>query len=281
MSDGKESFDDVYDRPDPRPYFSALRPLEYQPPLHGQPVFRTAVAALRDRRPGEEPVTVVDLCCSYGVNAALLNHDVTLRDLYDRYTSPDASGASTAELERSDRDFYGARRKRRARCVGVDAAANAVGYATRAGLLDAGFAEDLESSEPTPELREAAAPADMITITGGVGYIYTQTIDRVVSAVDQPPWVVAFVLRMFSYEPIAEALSQYGLETQHYEGGTFRQRRFADAQEQEFCLEQLSQAGVDPTGKESEGYYHTNLYVSRPPGDAAEVPLERLLAAAS
>jgi hypothetical protein len=278
---GKESFDDVYDRPDPRPYFHALQPLEYQPPLHGQPVFRTAVAALRDRRPESEPLTVLDLCCSYGVNAALLNHELTLDDLYARYTSPDTDGMSTAELERRDREFFVERRERRARCVGIDAAANAVRYATRTGLLDAGFAEDLESSAPSPQLRDAAAPADMITITGGVGYIYTQTIDRVVGSADEPPWVVAFVLRMFSYEPIAEALSRYGLMTERYEGGTFLQRRFANAQEQQYCLDELARAGVDSTDKEAEGYYHTNLFVSRPPEDAADMPLERLLATGS
>jgi hypothetical protein len=37
------------------------------------------------------PATVLDICCSYGINAALLNHHVTLEELYDRYTSPKLS----------------------------------------------------------------------------------------------------------------------------------------------------------------------------------------------
>ncbi len=44
-------------------------------------------------------------------------------------------------------------------------------------------------------------------------------------------------------------------------------------------LEQLRDRGVDPTGKESEGDFLAEFYLSRPMKDAAEVPIERLLQA--
>jgi hypothetical protein len=66
--------------------------------------------------------------------------------------------------------------------------------------------------------------------------------------------------------------------TEKLEGRTFVQRRFATADEQEEVLEQLRERGVDPTGKESEGYLLAEFYLSRPAHDVAEAPIERLLA---
>ncbi|MFF5538466.1 hypothetical protein ACFY71_39455 [Streptomyces cinerochromogenes] len=67
------------------------------------------------------------MCCSYGINAALLNHHVTLQDLYDRYTSPQLAGLTTAELIDADRTYYAARRRTDAvPVIGLDIAAPAI-----------------------------------------------------------------------------------------------------------------------------------------------------------
>jgi hypothetical protein len=74
-----------------------------------------------------------------------------------------------------------------------------------------------------------------------------------------------FVLRMFSYEPVAESLTELGYETADVDG-VFRQRQFASAEEQAQILDTLSAAGVDPAGLESDGWLYARLYVSRPRG---------------
>ncbi len=83
---------------------------------------------------------------------------------------------------------------------------------------------------------------------------------------------------MFPFESIEETLKDWGYVTEKLEGRTFVQRRFAAADEQEEVLEQLRERGVDPTGKESEGYLLAEFYLSRPAHDEAEAPIERLLA---
>ena len=40
----------------------------------------------------------MDVCCSYGINAALLKHELTLNDLYARYGSGELAGLSSEEL---------------------------------------------------------------------------------------------------------------------------------------------------------------------------------------
>lgn len=282
----KANFDNVYDLPDPRGYFEALGALDYRAPEHGRRVFP---ALLREmRRDGGSAPRVLDLCCSYGVNAALLKNGLTLDDLYARYGSEEVAGLSTGELAASDTAFYAGRRREDApEVVGTDAAANAVSYALRVGLLDAGAGEDLEESEPTEELRRAARGVGLVTVTGGVGYVWERTFDRVLSAVTgaapafagRPPWVAAFAVRFVDYEPIAAVIARHGLATEKISVRTFAQRRFRDSTEREHVLRELAAKDIDPAGKEESGWYHADLYVSRPPEDALKSPADELLGA--
>lgn len=277
-AEGLTPFDHTYDQPDPRAYFRALGPLEYRAPHHGQSVFRRAVDACRRTAPDGEPVAVLDLCCSYGINAALLNHDVTLDDLYAHYTSPQATALTTAELIERDRGFYAARRRPDAvRVTGLDRAANAVAYACAVGLLDEGFAENLESGPPSPPLQRAARHTRLITVTGGMAFLSPRTFQPLLAAARGPVWVAAFPLRTGSYASIAACLAEHGLVTEKVTTRTFPQRRFTGPEEQQFAIRAVTAAGEDPYGKETDGYFHTELYVSRPPEDVTAIPLTDLV----
>ena len=270
----KASFDHIYDLEDPRGYFNALGELEYQAPQHGSSVFSVL---LEEKEANGRPAKVVDLCCSYGVNAALLKHEISLRDLYSRYGSEQLADLSTEELAAADSEFYEEHLvESPPEVVGVDVAGNAVSYAVRTRVLDAGFAEDLEKEEPSEALREAAAGADLLTVTGGIGYVWESTFDRVLSCFSEEdmPWVATMPLRMVDYAPIAEVLSGYGLATEKLATRTFRQRRFLDDREQDHVLRQLSDADIDPNDKEASGWYHSELYLSRPGGEAEKTPLQ-------
>ena len=83
---------------------------------------------------------------------------------------------------------------------------------------------------------------------------------------------------MFPYDPIESCLRDWGLETEKLEGRTFIQRRFANSEERNHSLERLAELGIDPTGKEEDGSYHAEFYLSRPPADIEKLPLAQLLA---
>jgi hypothetical protein len=275
---GKASFDDVDDLPDPRGYMRTLSGLEYQIPEHGRGVFRELVRQLRARR--GEAFSVVDLCSSYGVNPALLNHELTLDDLYERYASPEVDGLTVDELAEADREFY--RRWRRpdpVRCVGLDVAAGAVTYAERVGLIESGSSENLEEQEPSGSLARQLSDVGLVTVTGGVGYITESTFDRILAAglAEHSPWVAAFVLRWVDMSAVAKVLESYGLVTERLEGRTFRQRRFADDGERDHAFGELRALGLDPEDVETDGYHHTWLYLARPQAEA-EPPVAELLA---
>ncbi|WP_245689367.1 hypothetical protein [Streptomyces chattanoogensis] len=275
---GKADFEAIYNCPDPHRYFTTLGPLDYQIPHHGQAVFRAVSEVLQRRRSDRPPLGVVDLCCSYGVNAALLNHRLSLTDLYSRYTGHVPGAPAPDRLAAEDRKFFAKRRRPgAARVIGLDAAEHAVAYAQSAGLLHRGFSDNLELADPSAELRQALAGIDLITVTGGVGYITERTFARLLDCVTSPPWIAAFVLRTVSYDGVVALLDRAGLVTQKLTTRTFRQRRFADGEERREVFKALDRRGLSAVGKEADGFYHADLYLSRPAADAAALPLEKLL----
>jgi hypothetical protein len=280
--DGKASFGHIYNLGDPREYFETLGRLDYRAPQNGYLVFSPLIRAKKRLLGGtSEEMTVVDLCCSYGINGALLKYDVTLDDLYERYRSEELASLSSEELAGADAEFFRShKRKASPKVVGIDVAENAVSYALRAGLLDGGFVENLEEDEPTEALRKAVAAADLLFVTGGVGYVWERTFDRLLGCMTEEegvPWVATFPTRMMDYGPIAKVLSKYGLVTEKLSNHTFAQRRFESIDEQEYVLGELASMGIDPEGREAAGYYHTEFYLSRPPEQASEIPIDALL----
>ncbi|MEU7729655.1 hypothetical protein AB0B78_31130 [Streptomyces sp. NPDC040724] len=255
---GMTSFDDVYALPDPRGYFTALGPYEYQTPGHAQPVFRALAAEL-----GLGRRTVLDVCCSYGINAALLNHDVTLEELFARYTSARSAELTTAELADLDRDFYAVRRRPDAlRAIGIDVSRPALDYAVTVGLLDEGHCVDLEQAEPGEQLRGSLDGTGLITVTGGTSFLTERTFARLFAAIGHPVPVAAFVLRTHDYGAISGCLESYGLTVERA-ATTQPQRRFTDPREQERAVATVTAFGEDPAGKESAGYFHTRLHLAR------------------
>lgn len=257
---GKASFDHVYAEPDPRPYFRALRALDYHLPQLARPYFAKLVEEYRADRGVAEP-TVVDVGCSYGVNAALFRTETTMDQLYDHYTGDEATSLDRAGLVGRDRGLP--RGSGGVRFVGLDVSGPALAYAREAGFVDEAVHADLERDEPTEAQRAVLAGADLVVSTGCLGYVTERTVGQLAALPARPPWMAHFVLRMFSYEPIAARLAGLGYATTEV-AGVFRQRRFASADERERILDTLRADGVEPHELETGGWLCARLYLSRP-----------------
>ena len=160
--------------------------------------------------------------------------------------------------------------------IGLDVAASAVGYALATGALDAGVVENLEVDPPSAELGALMSDVDLITTTGGVGYVTQRTFDRLLDVAPESVWVAAFCLRTYDYGPITETLSAHGLHTERLPQ-TFPQRRFTDPEENRWAVAEVRKRCLDPAGKEAAGYYHAEFYLSRPASDIEQQPLTQLL----
>jgi SAM-dependent methyltransferase len=257
---GKVDFGRIYTQPDPRAYFTTLRALDYRIPQHAAPYFRQLINRYRLSR-GVPVPTVLDVGCSYGINAGLYRRRVGIDELYDHYDG--YTGSRTALIEH-DRNLVGAG-AHDVRWVGLDTSRPALAYAVETGLLDAAVHADLEAAEPTAQESAILGSADLVVSTGCLGYVTDRTLLRIVSAnPERQPWMAHFVLRMFPFDSIAGRLSELGYCTVMLDG-TFRQRRFASAEEQHQMLQAMGRAGVDPDGVETDGWLYARLYVSRPP----------------
>ncbi|MCZ7413928.1 MULTISPECIES: class I SAM-dependent methyltransferase [unclassified Streptomyces] len=262
-ANGKVSLDHVYNQPDPRPYFRAFHPLGYAIPQHAKPYFAKLVREYRDAR-GVAVPQVLDIGCSYGINAALLKYDMTLDELYTRYCPRNPDTRTREALLAQDRELAARPAGPAVRVVGLDASAEALAYAHEAGFLDDAVRADLERDELTLPQRDALAGTDLIVSTGALGYVSERTLVRVLRAQgERRPWMAHFMLRMFPFDPIDAALADLGYETTRVDG-FFRQRRFASPEEQARLLEGMAAAGVDPSGLEAEGWMYAHLYLSRP-----------------
>ncbi|WP_433590440.1 class I SAM-dependent methyltransferase [Nocardia sp. CA-145437] len=268
-STGKASFDDIYDRPDPRQYYARMAELDYQIPELAKPHFQKLLDEYRSAT-GIATPAVLDLGCSYGVNAALLRLDTTMTELSGHYRGRDADDTA-ALLDRDRALLRSGDRLPGVRFIGMDASRPALDYGHAAGFLDEVVHADLESAEPTEAQRQTLAGADLIISTGCVGYITEHTLLRVARAHGgKLPWMAHFVLRMFAFDPIAAHLETLGYRTERAPG-VYRQRRFASPDEQARVLNALAGKGIDTTDAESDGWLYAQLYLSRPkPGTERE-----------
>ncbi|KAF4495938.1 methyltransferase type 12 [Fusarium agapanthi] len=209
---------------------------------------------------GTTASAILDVCCSYGINGALLRHHVDIETWTAHYTD---SKLDSKHQVLADREFFANReRSPKPMVLGLDRADYAVRYALDVGLIDAGL---VEVKDPSPGLREALQGVSLIICTEGVSYLSSRTFARIIAAVGRPSnlWVASAVIRTSSYEEIATELKGYGLVTERLPDAVLRQHRFASAQEQSDAVTHVATRGLDPTGFEEMGYVCADVFISR------------------
>lgn len=282
INQAKVNLDHIYSEKDPREYFKYLGQLDYIIPHLAQPIFEQLIRVRAQSQ--SEPVTVLDLGSSYGVNGALMKYSLTYDMLRDRYTLPALQSLGSEDVLDLDRAFYAAwPRHPHVRVIGLDVSENAIAYAQACGTVDRGIAIDLETSDPDAEQADVLADVDIIVSTGCVGYVTSRTFQKLaaLSRRGRPAWTASFVLRMFPYDNIAASLATQGLETEKFEGATFVQRRFADRAEMEATVRAVESRGIDTRGHETEGLYHADFFLSRPREEIEKCPIQKLVSVVS
>ncbi len=279
-SSGKADFDDIYRESDPREYFRVLCGLDYVIPDLAKTPFRSLINA-RAALQGE-PVKVLDVGCSYGINSALVQHPFDIQRLTQRYSCPHMYGVSSDKLKDLDRSYFASWPKLcDAEFIGIDTSRPATSYAKSVGLLKDAVNTNLENSAPNEAERSALKDADLIISTGCVGYISHRTFAQIMRCQTdrrrKPPVVASFVLRMYSFDAVAAELEHHGLITEKVEGITFVQRRFHSRQEMDATIKRLNAMGISPAGKEGDGLLHAELFISRTEEEIRQTPLSQLI----
>jgi SAM-dependent methyltransferase len=277
INEVKTSMDDIYDRADPRAYFRELKKLDYAIPGAAKPLIQTLIGQLR--HDDGEATQLLDVGCSYGVNAALIKYDLSLSELYAHWGQTVLQGAASDDVIENDRSYFDQLdASENVEVIGLDVAENAVAFGTEVGLLDQGMVVNLET-DPLPEpCAQKLTSVDLVMSTGCVGYVTERTFEKLLPAVSRggQPWLANLVLRMFPFDQIAARLGDRGYVTEKLNGRFFAQRRFACSEEQQQVLEQLKDRGIETFGLEDEGQYFAEFYLSRPAEQATETPIDEL-----
>ncbi|MDE0411907.1 MAG: class I SAM-dependent methyltransferase [Gammaproteobacteria bacterium] len=279
INEAKHRMDHIYDHCDPRLYCSTLEDLNYSIPDSAKLICQALIEQLREVR-NRDTVHVVDLGCSYGINAALLRYDLSMEDLYARWDMDHRAEDSCREIIRSDQEFFeNMHQDGKLEIIGIDSARNAVNFAEETGLVDTGLAVDLESEPVSEPVEDGLASTDLLMSTGCVGYVTEKSFERLMPAVSREPpaWIANFVLRIFPYQPIQDCLASWGYETEKLEDRTFLQRRMASPDEQEKVIRQLRDRNIDPSGQEADGNLVAEFFLSRPTEEVQQQPLHQLL----
>ncbi|KAF5691845.1 methyltransferase type 12 [Fusarium denticulatum] len=271
----KAKFADLYNQKDPRGYLTTLAPLQYTISQQVLTLFQR-FHQLSCR--GTTASAILDVCCSYGINEALLRHNVDVEAWTAHYANL-KPGSEHQVL--AGREFFASReRLSKPMALGIDKANNAVPHALDAGLIDFGWVEDLEANDPSHGLREALQGVSLTICTGGVSYLSSRTFARIIAAVGRSSnlWVTSTMIRTASYVEIATGLRGHGLVTEQLPGVVLRQRRFASAQEESDAVAHVVACGLDPTGFEAIGYVCADVFISRSVVDISRPLIAELVA---
>ncbi len=263
-------FDDIYNLPDCRDYYWAMHQAGFRTAHHAAAGFRQVRADLMAAR-GLDRIGVVDFASGYGIGAALMRHAISLDDVLARYQDPWFDSATTAEVINADRDWFTSHRRtgETDHYIGIDIADKALVYGVDVGIFEHGFAEDLEAAEPSDDLATHLATCDLVIECGSVAHMLPKALDRVLTgAKARNPWVITAPIRGNDTAEAIAVMQDHGLEVSALDVPPFRHRRFADADEQARAIKNAEGRGHDTKGYETTGYFHAQLFLGKPRGEA-------------
>ena len=276
----KDDFDRVYDLDDPSPYYTALRPSDYRMPavlagvlnaIHGQ-----ACAA----RGAGDALQVLDFACGYGAIGALLRHDLSMIELYTRYSERRWRPADERSFWGADAAFFGTRRvaSRRFELGGVDIAGVAVKYAATMGFLDRAFHEDLVGHPPSRELASFLRGVDLVVESGSVGGVLPVAYERILDGCGNAsrPWFLYGPRPDVDWAPLNALWADRGYRAESLGPRPIRYRKALAESERADMLRLTRDMGLPDEAVMRDGYLLVDMTLARPEADAGNPSIEAL-----
>ena len=248
----KKDFSDVYVQKYPAPYLEEMKNVEYRIPDQTKPLYKHLAERIVNYV--KRPVKILDIGSSYGINSALLNHELIMSEL-DKFfieQNPNPSIKSTQnffdDLPNNDPnlEFYL-----------IDTSSPALDFAEKAGLCQDSFCINLEKETISDKLQQVMQDIDLIISTGCVGYIGWKSFEKIFEKIGSDraplPIFVFTLLRIFPSEEIEKVFKDNGFELIKTRIGPLKQRRFYDKTEMNDTLELLKSKNIDATNLEESG----------------------------
>jgi hypothetical protein len=252
------NFENVEARPEPTALFKVLSQLDYRLPVYAANLLRHVLDAL-----AFQENVVLDVCSSYGMDAALLNHRLTLSELYSHYDRDESP--AIAEYIEEDRRFFAERRRvDEVPVIGVDVSVAALSYAISVGLLQGGVRFDLDRALPDADDPAVLARSTVICVGGGTGQVLRQTLLTLVGASTKLPVITGLFPRSLDIRPVAQSLSVAGYEFTADANCVYPRERFATTADQKAAVAGLQHLALPLTATEVNGYHGAVPFVAVP-----------------
>jgi hypothetical protein len=243
---------------EPSAFFERFEELDYRTPAYAATLLRHVLGAL-----SEQDNVIVDLGSSYGINAALINHAVSLPGLYAHYRR-DGKATTAWRIEEDRRFFTATRRSDAVPVIGIDVSSSAINYGISVGLLVAGITSDLEHDRQDHDASVLLRRSTLISASNPVEFLGSRTFITLIGASAHPPVITGFFLRWRDVRPIAQSLAVAGYEFRADYCSVFPLRRFDSVADRRAAVSGLRRLGLKETAVETNGYHGAVPFVAIP-----------------
>jgi len=261
----KKDFTDIYGQKFPNDYLEEMRRLHYRIPNKTKSFYLSLAEQLYKRL--ARPINILDIGSSYGINAALMKHDLEMSDLDDFFLKRE-----NTSMEQTKQFFEKLPSNNHLKFYQIDISDPALQFSEEVKLCKKGICVNLE----TESFSINEIPSfDMIIATGCIGYIGYKAFSNLFvlikkqqtkfsqSEIDKP--IFAFsVLRIFDMEKIQQTFDYYGYSLVRTDLGPIRQRQFSDSEEKSQTVSLLHDKGIDSKDYEDDGYFYAHFYIASP-----------------
>ncbi|AFS82382.1 hypothetical protein [Candidatus Nitrosopumilus sediminis] len=261
----KKDFSNIYVQKFPNSYLKEMKRLEYRIPDETKPLYLSIAKKIYNKL--SKTINIIDIGSSYGINSALMKHDLSMSDLDDFFLKKEPSIEQSKQffdaLPSDDTlDFYQ-----------IDISEPALRFSENVQLCKKGLCVNLEMENlPVQELPQS----DMIIATGCIGYIGYKAFLNIFELLkkqqskenqDNPknrPIFAFSVLRIFDMEDIEKTFNHYDYSLVKADMNPIRQRRFSDLEEKQNTLLLLHNKGIDTKWLEDDGHFYADFYIASP-----------------
>lgn len=258
----KKDFTDIYTKKFPAPYLEQMRSLDYRIADQTKPLYEHLSQRMVNY--AKKPINLLDLGSSYGINSALMSHELIMSELDDFFIEQHPN-PSISEVH----DFFNGlpNKNPNLKFYLVDTSSQALEFAEKAGLCEESFCVNMEKEPLTTEFKRALGDIDFIISTGCIGYIGWKSFEKIFQSIQVHrafPIFAFSLLRMFNLYEIDKVFKKNNFDLVRTKVGPLRQRRFYDEGEMKKTIDLLKDRGTDPHGLEDTGYYFADFYVAGP-----------------
>ena len=260
----KRDFTDVYTQKFPNEYLKEMKRLDYRIPDKTKPLYLSLARQIYKKI--SRTIKVLDIGSSYGINSALMRHNITMSDLDNFFLKENHPPTK----EQARQFFEDMPSDKTLSFCQIDISEPALKFSEDVQLCKKGLCVNLETGDlPIRDIPES----DMIIATGCIGYIGYKAFSNLfeiikrhgVNSENFPNPIFAFsVLRIFDMEKIEKTFDHYGYSIVKTDLKPIRQRRFSDAEEKTKTISLLHRKGIDTKWYEDDGHFYADFYVASP-----------------